>query len=155
MSQHVKNKKVHHSTLSRLVLFCSLHAVTSSVIYYSTHTRKKCYLFVLYNKNSNGLLKDFWGMKNEKQVRWRHLCVCPSIGHGEQPMEMHTEVMLLYNIEQWTDVRYVLRKEANDGMGPIFSKKIPMLMPHFRTLMNISTVSKSTVATPSSSIISE
>ena len=23
-------------------------------------------LFVLYNKNSNGLLKDFWGMKREK-----------------------------------------------------------------------------------------
>ena len=36
---------------------CSLHAVTSSVIYY-THT-EKCNLFVLYNKNSNGLLKDF------------------------------------------------------------------------------------------------
>ena len=28
------------STSSRLVLFCSLHAVTLSVIYYSTHTRK-------------------------------------------------------------------------------------------------------------------
>ena len=69
---------------------CSLHAVTSSLIYYSTHT---CNLFVLYNKNSNGLLKDFFlggggrggGMKKEKQVCWRdltwiwrHSCVCPS-----------------------------------------------------------------------------
>ena len=42
----------------------------------------KCNLFVLYNKNSNGLLKDFWGMKKEKQIYWRdltwiwrHLCV--------------------------------------------------------------------------------
>ena len=34
-----------------------------------THT-EKCYLFVLYNKNSNGLLAEgFWGMKKEKQVR--------------------------------------------------------------------------------------
>ena len=40
---------------------CSLHAVTSSVIYDSTHTRKKCYLFVLCNKSSNGLLKDLRG----------------------------------------------------------------------------------------------
>ena len=26
-----------------------------------------------YNKNSNGLLKDFGGVKNEKQVRWHDL----------------------------------------------------------------------------------
>ena len=52
---------------------CSLHAVTSSVIYYSTHARKKCNLFVLYNKNSNGLLKGFRGMKKEKQVCSREL----------------------------------------------------------------------------------
>ena len=54
-----------------------------------THT-EKCYLFVLYNKNSNGLLKDFGGgMRKEKEVRWRdmawiwrHLCVCPLIDHS-------------------------------------------------------------------------
>ena len=59
---------------------------------------------VLYSKNSNGLLKDFWGMKKEKQVYWRdltwiwrHQCVCPLIDHGQQPMKMHTEVTsLLY-----------------------------------------------------------
>ena len=50
-----------------------------------------CNLFVLCNKNSNGLLKDFWGMKKEKQL-------CPLIDHGQQPMKMHTEVTLLYNI---------------------------------------------------------
>ena len=33
-------KTSHHSISSRVVLFCSLHAVTSSVIYYSTHTWK-------------------------------------------------------------------------------------------------------------------
>ena len=48
---------------------CSLHAVTSSVIYYSkTHTRKKCNLFVLYNKDSNGLLKRLGGMEKENQI---------------------------------------------------------------------------------------
>ena len=56
-----------------------------------TH-KEKCYLFVLYNKNSNGLLKDFWGMKKEKQL-------CPLIDHGQQPMKMHTEVTLLYKME--------------------------------------------------------
>ena len=30
-------------------------------------------LIVLYNKNSNGFLKDFEGMKKEKQVCWRYL----------------------------------------------------------------------------------
>ena len=84
-----------------------VNAVTSSVIYYSTHTRKKCYLFVLYNKNSNGLLKDFgaWTKKNKSaDVIWRGfdaicVCVCPLIDHGQQPMKMHTEVTLLYNMK--------------------------------------------------------
>ena len=35
-----------------------------------TDTLLKCNLFVLYDKNSNGLLKDLGGMKKEKQVRW-------------------------------------------------------------------------------------
>ena len=113
-SQRVKNKKARDETKSSgVVLFCSLHAVTSSVIDHIytitwllcafsnrcnrcskcnrlqfTHTGKS-YLFVLYNKNSNGLLKDFWGMKKEKQL-------CPLIDHGQQPMKMHTEVTLLY-----------------------------------------------------------
>ena len=33
--RHVKNK----STSPRVILFCSLHTVTSSVIYYNTHTQ--------------------------------------------------------------------------------------------------------------------
>ena len=43
-------------------------------------------------------------MEKEKQIRWRdltwiwhHLCMCPFIDHGQQPMKMHTEVTLLYN----------------------------------------------------------
>ena len=59
-SQRVKNKKVRRDC-------CPLHAVTSSVIYYGTHI-EKCNLFVLYNKNSNGLSKDFWGMKEEEKI---------------------------------------------------------------------------------------
>ena len=38
--ERVKNKKSRHSTSSRAVLFSSLHALTSSVHYYSTHARK-------------------------------------------------------------------------------------------------------------------
>ena len=59
-----------------------------------THT-EQYYLFVLYHKNSNGLLKDFWGMQKEKQVCWRAWrdltpSVCVSlIDHGQQPMKMH------------------------------------------------------------------
>ena len=67
-SQRVKNKK---STTRDEVEWrdcCPLHAVTSSVIYYSKHTRGNVIYLFLSNKNPNGLLKDFWGMKKEKQV---------------------------------------------------------------------------------------
>ena len=63
---------------------------------------EKCNLFILYNKNSNCLLKDFGGMKKvcwrDLTWIWRHLCVCPLIDHGQQPMKMHTEVTLLYKL---------------------------------------------------------
>ena len=45
-SQRVKNNS--HTTRLRVVLCCSLHAVTSSVIYYSTHTRKNV-IYLLTN----------------------------------------------------------------------------------------------------------
>ena len=70
-----------------------------------TH-KGKFYLFVLYNNNANGLLKDFLGMKKENcksaDVIWRGfdaICVCPLIDHGQQPMKLHTEVTLLYKIK--------------------------------------------------------
>ena len=49
---------------------CSLHAVTSPVIYCSTLIIRNLILLyiVLYNKNSNGLLKDFGGMKKENKI---------------------------------------------------------------------------------------
>ena len=78
MSECVKNIKVRHETKSSCVT-CSLHAAMSSVIYYSTHR----------------FIKWFW-----KQVCWRvfdAICVCPLIDHGQQSMQMHTEVTLLYN----------------------------------------------------------
>ena len=34
---------------------------------------EKCNLYILYNKNSNGLLKYSWSMKKERQIRWRDL----------------------------------------------------------------------------------
>ena len=38
---------------------CSLHAVASSVIYYSTHTRKNVIYLIYTVKNSKGLLNHF------------------------------------------------------------------------------------------------
>ena len=98
-SQRVKNKKLRDQTKSSgvAVVLYTLWRLLRSITEH-THT-EKCYLFVLHNENSNGLLKDFWGIKKEKQVRWRDLtwidaiCVCD---HGQQPMKMHTEVTLLY-----------------------------------------------------------
>ncbi len=45
-----KNKKSWHSTSFRAVLFSSFHAMTSSVIYYSTHARQNeiCMLNINY-----------------------------------------------------------------------------------------------------------
>ena len=58
-----------------------------------THT-ETCNLFVLYNKNSSALLKDFWGHEKRKTSLltwiWCHLCVCPLIDHGQQPMKIPT-----------------------------------------------------------------
>ena len=49
------------------------------------HTHGKMLsIFVLYNKNSNGLLKDFVGMRKEKQFCWSGsdaICVWPLIDH--------------------------------------------------------------------------
>ena len=64
----------------------------------AVHT-EKCNLFVSYNKNSNGILKYFAGMKKKILLTWfwRHMCVYPLIDHVQQPMKMQTEVTLLYN----------------------------------------------------------
>ena len=60
-----------------------------------------CNLFGLYNINSDGLLKDFLGMKNGKKICWRdltliwrHLCWWPLIDHGQQPKKMPTVIVL-------------------------------------------------------------
>ena len=104
-SQRVKNKKVRHETKSSgvTVVLYTLWRLLWSI---TVHTHGKCNLFVSYNRNSNGLLKDFAGMKKRKTSPltcdltwiWRHLCVCPLLDHGQQPMKMHTEVTLLYNV---------------------------------------------------------
>ena len=72
----------------------------------TVYTHGKMLSIVLYNKNSNGSLKDFgaWKKKNKSaDVIWRGLtssvCACPLIDHGQQPMKpmkMHTEVTLWY-----------------------------------------------------------
>ena len=81
LQQRVKNKK-YDTIRSRVawLLFFTRCDVFCDLLQY-THTGK-CNIFVLYNKNSNGLLKNFRGMEKEKQVCWRdltwiwrHLCV--------------------------------------------------------------------------------
>ena len=101
-SQPVKNKKydTRRSRVAGLLFFTRCDVFCDLLQYTRT---EKCNLFVLYNKNSNGLLKDFGGMKKEKNksadVIWRGfdvICVCPLIDHGQQPIKMHPEVTLLY-----------------------------------------------------------
>ena len=67
----VKNKKSKHSTSSHAVLFSSLHALTSSVYYNSTHARKNV-IYCLNNTTIDptvapilpdwpGLFNNLWG----------------------------------------------------------------------------------------------
>ena len=134
----VKNKKVQHENEVEWRDCCSLHSVTSSVIYYSTHTRKNVISIVLCNKNSKGLLKilgHVWGIGKDKNkpsdviwhhltssdiiwrhltssdVIWRHLCICPLLDHRQQPMKMHTEVTLLYNLPHVSRAQVLFRRK--------------------------------------------
>ena len=81
-SHRVKNKKVRHETKSSgvTVVFYTLRRLLWSITVY---TRENVYLFYTL-KIHIVWLKDFGGMKKEKQTRWRdlswiwrHLCVCP------------------------------------------------------------------------------
>ena len=67
-SQRVKNRKVYDRRRSRveLLLFFTRCGVFYDLLQY-IHT-ETYYVLVLYNKNSDGLLKDFRGMKKEEQV---------------------------------------------------------------------------------------
>ena len=57
--------------------------------------------------DSNGLLKDSWGMKEEKQVCWRDLtpsvCVCPLMDHGQQPMKYAHRSHVI--VQSWISLR--------------------------------------------------
>ena len=78
-SQRVKNKKVRHETKSSgvTVVLYTLWRLLWSI---TVHTHGKCNLFVLYNKNSNGLLKIvYW---RDLAWIWRHLCVCVSFNRS-------------------------------------------------------------------------
>ena len=82
------------------------------------YTHEKCNLFVLYNKNSNGLLKDLGGMKREKQVGWRdltwfwrYLCVFFYI-----TIKIHKEVILLHKIISLT-VPCFSRQQFGHGLS--------------------------------------
>ena len=74
-SQRVKNNS--HATRLRLGLFCSLHAVTSSVIYYSTHSRKNViYLLIIQNVTSVCIFIGCWPWSIKGHThRWRQIHV--------------------------------------------------------------------------------
>ena len=70
MSQHVKNNSLScHLTPSHVILFCPLHAVTSSVIYYSTHTWKN----VIYLLNNHHIYSMYSTLSQAT-----HLCLLRS-----------------------------------------------------------------------------
>ena len=92
-SQRVKKTK---SSCVTIVLYTLWRLLWSITVATHTHT-EKCNLFVLYIKNANVLSKNFGGHEKTKtslltwsDVIWRHLCVCPLIDHGQQPMKIHT-----------------------------------------------------------------
>ena len=81
---------------------CSLPAVTSSVIYYSTHTRVNViYLFYSINiQMAYWSIFGAWKKKNKPaDVIWRRSVWCVCVLRGQQPIKMPTEVTLLYNME--------------------------------------------------------
>ena len=54
-------------------------------------------------------------MKKEKQLCWhdltwiwRHLCVCPLIDHGQQPMKIYTEVLKNNNNPKRTNLKKLI-----------------------------------------------
>ena len=87
---------------------CSLHAVTSSVIYYSTHTRKN----VIYLFSTIKIEMVYWrtfGARKKKNksadVIWRGFDNRSRSTTSE--IKIHTEVTLLYNgIQHWP--RFIL-----------------------------------------------
>ena len=84
---HIMSKKRKSTTRDEVEWrdCCSLHAVTRLLWSFTVHTNGKCYLFVLYNKNWNGLSKDLGARKKKNESAdaiWRGgfvvICVCVS-----------------------------------------------------------------------------
>ena len=105
---HIMSKKRKSTTRDEVEWrdCCSLHAVTRLLWSFTVHTNGKCYLFVLYNKNWNGLSKDLGARKKKSGPLTRSdeadflssVCVRPLTDHDQQPMKVDTAVKLLHNI---------------------------------------------------------
>ena len=94
------------------VVLYSLHAVTSSVIYYSTHPRKNL-IYLFYTKKKLFYIKiqmvywrifGAWKKKNQSaDVIWRGfdvICVCPfNRSRSTTNENAHCRVTLLYKIQ--------------------------------------------------------
>ena len=91
-----KAQQSRHSTSSRVVLFCFSHAVTSSVIYYSTHTWKN--VIYLLNKqlttyfilDANLMIKSLW---------WN--CIDCFEVHLKVPMKRKLSLSYLKEVLKW------------------------------------------------------
>ena len=104
-SQPVKNQKVQHRPKSsEWLLFFTSCDIFCDLLQY-THTGK-CKLFVLYNKNSNGLFKDIGHEKQKSaDVIWREFdAICVSCIHAYQWKCI--EVTLLYILYKWATDLY-------------------------------------------------
>ena len=95
-----KEQKVRDETKSSgvtVVLYTLWRLLWSITVH--THARKNN-LFVLYNKNSNGLSKVLGGMKKEKQGRWRDLA-----SPGLQIHIFSWQDICLTNLQFWSDIK--------------------------------------------------
>ena len=79
---------VKHVYRGYVTICCFLHAVTSSVIYYSTHARKN----VIYSFYTIKIQIGAWKMNNKIWRGFDVICVCPLI----ITVNNHAEVTLLY-----------------------------------------------------------
>ena len=93
------------------------------VFCYSTHIQKNVCTVIIYLFYTMKIQMVYWKILRAWKKKnkfadvdfspsvltwiWRHLCVCPLIDHCQQPMKMHTEVQLLYNIK-WNIFRRIM-----------------------------------------------
>ena len=99
--QRIKNNS--HATLLRLVTFCSLHTVTSCVVYYSTHARKNViYLLNRHCHATNICCCKLRKVQQRHFVAWQCLrCVVTCNSYYFTLKRACAELLILYVIIVW------------------------------------------------------